>query len=149
MTYFNQTNFYNQGIKECIELTFNDGDVLKCTPDHRILTMNGWKQACDIELNNDLIKCTYSPPVFNVPEQTTIGSYTFDRQQTIIFYKILGLLCTDGYCAKGRTVVYFGHQIDLKNIIRDIQLISNDNDPYRVSKVNYGWGVTKIGRAHV
>lgn len=145
MTYFNQTNFYNQGIKECIELTFNDGDVLKCTPDHKILTMNGWKQACDIELNNDLIKCTYLPPVFNVPKQQTIGSYTFDHQQTIIFYKILGLLCTDGYCAKGRTVVYCGHQIDLKNIIRDIQLISNDNDPYRVFKVNYGWGVTIKG----
>ena len=32
------TVFFNNGIQECIELTFEDGTKLVCTDDHKILT---------------------------------------------------------------------------------------------------------------
>jgi hypothetical protein len=31
-----------------VELTFSTGAKVKCTPDHKILTLNGWKQAIDV-----------------------------------------------------------------------------------------------------
>jgi DNA polymerase III alpha subunit len=42
---------YDQGIKECIELTFDNGNTLICTIDHPILTKRGW--ICAGELNDD------------------------------------------------------------------------------------------------
>ena len=39
---------FDQGIKECFEYEFDDGKKLICTPDHKILTDNGWKKICDI-----------------------------------------------------------------------------------------------------
>jgi intein/homing endonuclease len=48
-------NFYNQGIKQCVELTFSDGRKIKCTPDHKFLTVNNeWVEAQNI--NNNEIK---------------------------------------------------------------------------------------------
>ena len=65
MNYYSQTNFFNQGIKECIKLTFQDGTTLSCTPDHRILLNNNeWVEAKDIKINCDKISTTYSPPSF-------------------------------------------------------------------------------------
>jgi len=42
------------GDKETITITFGTGDVLTCTPDHRILTDKGWKEAIDLGID-DLI----------------------------------------------------------------------------------------------
>jgi Rad3-related DNA helicase len=35
----------NNGIRECVELTFDNGKTLTCTPDHLILTERGWVEA--------------------------------------------------------------------------------------------------------
>lgn len=43
-----KTNFYEKGERGCIELKFNDNGTLICTPDHKILTDNGWIKASDI-----------------------------------------------------------------------------------------------------
>lgn len=51
-----QTDFFDQGIKECIELTFEDDTTLGCTPDHKILLEDGsWKEAQKIVLKKDNI----------------------------------------------------------------------------------------------
>ena len=41
------TNFkaFKTGTKETIKLITKEGRILKCTPDHRILTAEGWKEA--------------------------------------------------------------------------------------------------------
>lgn len=46
--------FYN-GIKETVKLTTNFGEELICTPDHKVLTQNGWKQVQHLD-KYDLIK---------------------------------------------------------------------------------------------
>ena len=147
LDYYNQTNFFDQGMKECIELTFNDGTKLKCTPDHRVLVGDGkWVEAQDVKIHQDKVNVGYSPPVYDVSDDVLIiDDYTFRGRDLIIFYKILGLLCTDGHCAKGRTTIYSGHQIDIQNITRDIEYITNDKQSYRVFKCNYGWGITIKG----
>ena len=147
LDYYNQTNFFDQGMKECIELTFNDGTKLKCTPDHRVLVGDGkWVEAQDVKIHQDKVNVGYSPPVYDVSDDVLIiDEYAFRGRDLIIFYKILGLLCTDGHCAKGRTIVYSGHQIDIQNITRDIEYITNDKQSYKVFKCNYGWGITIKG----
>lgn len=148
LTYYDQTNFFNQGIKECLELTFNDGTTLKCTQDHKILCNdNKWIEAKNIKLNIDNICTGYSPPVYNIKDNVLcIDDFTFRENTLIIFYKILGLMITDGYCAKGRTMIYLGHKIDIQNITRDIEYITQDKKSYAVRKQNYGWGVSIKGK---
>jgi hypothetical protein len=52
---------FDQGIKECIELTFDDGSTLVCTIDHLILTQQGWIKAGDLTDEDD-IKCFNALP---------------------------------------------------------------------------------------
>jgi intein/homing endonuclease len=38
------------GVKDCIQIEFENGKSITCTPDHRILTSNrGWIQAKDLD----------------------------------------------------------------------------------------------------
>jgi DNA polymerase elongation subunit (family B) len=148
LDYFNQTNFFDQGMKECIELTFNDGTTLKCTPDHRVLVGDGkWVEARYVKIHQDKLNIGYSPPVYDVSDDVLIiDEYVFRKRELIVFYKLLGLLCTDGHCNKGRTILYSGHQIDIQNITRDIEYITHDKKSYTIFKVNYGWGIRIKGR---
>jgi|UniRef100_A0A6C0J400 DNA polymerase elongation subunit (family B)/intein/homing endonuclease len=145
MNYYSQTNFFNQGIKECIKLTFQDGTTLSCTPDHRILLNNNeWVEAQDIKINCDKISTTYSPPIFNTEENIVIGDYDLSGARLVKFYKILGMLCSDGYNSHNRSKIYLGHPIDLENIIRDIEDI--EKDAISIHKENYGWSITLLGK---
>jgi ribonucleotide reductase beta subunit family protein with ferritin-like domain len=142
--YEKQTNFMFQGEKQCIELTFEDGRKLSCTPDHKIYTTNGWKEAQNIILNEDDILVAPENPSFvkietDYKEEKTwnidIGSYNFstDTQLNIkkatAFARILGYLLTDGTLYKGKfsmiAVLYMGHMIDAKTIQKDIELAFN------------------------
>jgi aconitase A len=40
----------DQGVKDCVTLTLEDGRTLTCTPDHRIWTQRGWVHAEDLRL---------------------------------------------------------------------------------------------------
>lgn len=39
------TAAWDNGIKDVVEVTLEDGISLKCTPDHRLLTQDGWKES--------------------------------------------------------------------------------------------------------
>ena len=41
--------------KPWVQLTFDDGSVLKCTSDHPILTRDGWIEAKDLTDNHEII----------------------------------------------------------------------------------------------
>lgn len=46
MVYSNQVRFYDQGVKDCIRLMFEDGTHIDCTPDHKILNeYREWVEA--------------------------------------------------------------------------------------------------------
>lgn len=59
--YDNETNktivtpmfkLFDQGMKECIELLFENGVTLTCTPDHKIMTSDGYIEAKNIIIKN-------------------------------------------------------------------------------------------------
>ena len=47
--------FWETGVKEVIEMTFKSGRTITITPNHKIMTVNGWKEAIDIELNDEVV----------------------------------------------------------------------------------------------
>jgi DNA polymerase elongation subunit (family B) len=60
---YKQTNFFNQGLKECVRLTFQDSTVLECTPDHRILTSEGeWVEASKLVVGGSRVKVSTVAP---------------------------------------------------------------------------------------
>lgn len=135
-----QTAFLDQGNKECVKLTFQDGTELICTPDHRILTSSGeWKEAQDLNVNIDKIKqgITYK---YNNSEKDlklcnkwtlelgpvlySTNNY-YELNKTLKFMRLLGLSLTDGHIEHNRTTLYAGHMLDVNDIVRDIEYISN------------------------
>ncbi len=48
------SNVIDQGEKDCIELRFDSGEILICTPDHLIKTVNGWKCASELTEEDDV-----------------------------------------------------------------------------------------------
>jgi len=147
LSQYNQTNFFNQGIKECLELTFEDGSTLQCTPDHKILLSDKkWVETRDIIPNNDKVCVGYSPPIFDMKDsELIIDDFNFTGKKLMIFYKLLGLIITDGHINKNRSVIYTGHQIDKENIINDLKYLYNKVE-FREHKENYGWGIYINGK---
>lgn len=47
---------WDMGTKECINIHMENGEVLSCTPEHRILTSNrGWVQAQDLKIDDNIV----------------------------------------------------------------------------------------------
>jgi DNA polymerase elongation subunit (family B) len=146
LEYKKQTNFFVQGKKRCIELTFTDGSILRCTPDHRIMTSdNKWIEAKDIIINNTKIKKGISYPVTEFEKylsdfEIEIGELKLNMktikniERFCKFSRILGFLYTDGTIAKNRATVYVRDIVDAECMINDIYDICGEKIEY---KFNY------------
>lgn len=136
-----QTHFQYMGEKECVELVFEDGRKLICTPDHRILTANGWKEAQHLVIGNDLIQCTpiaahFKPTAQDLKEavdwRLEIGDsiFTADNVDALAksqaMLRVLGYLVTDGsisHTANAMTArLFLGTKMDATSMMADIQL---------------------------
>ena len=82
-----EKGFWKTGNKEVIKLVFASGRELKCTPNHQILTVNGWKEAKDITSEDEVIINNHSE--FN---DKNIDVYSSDYAKGYL----LGSLLADG-----------------------------------------------------
>ena len=143
---------YN-GKKELVKITLIDGRTLRCTPDHKIMTTNGWIEAGKLlpKHNWDCINFStnseYSKVIvgLELPEDS-IGNdeinwnlldFTLDnfvnREKTLAFCRILGFILSDGsiseYTYKNKNlyscVASIGTLLDAKLFTQDIKLITN------------------------
>lgn len=48
-------NFINQGKKQVCKIMTVSGDIIKCTLDHKVLTKDGWKEAKDLTIKDELV----------------------------------------------------------------------------------------------
>lgn len=51
-------NVFDQGAKECVELTFDSGKTLVCTVDHPVRTNRGWVPAGDLTEDDEITEFT-------------------------------------------------------------------------------------------
>lgn len=149
----------SKGVKKLVEVWFEDGRVIKCTPDHRFLTSDqNWIEAQHLDTQEkngkgNQIVCGLEMPL-DKPEED-IGStwtlesasYKFDmttplnREKVLAFARIIGFTLTDG-CVSEREDVYYGycstlnmgHNIDAQAVQDDIFLITGRKPKYYESK---------------
>ena len=55
LMYVSQFKAFKTGTKLTIRITTKSGKELKCTPDHKILTTEGWKEAVKLTRDDDII----------------------------------------------------------------------------------------------
>lgn len=136
-----QSRFFNQGIKDCVELTFRDGTKLVCTPDHRIMTETGeWCEAENLIPGESCVQTGIQHRIINYAEDINIcnewsltaGDFTLETntveniEKTFAYMRILGYCLTDGNIAKNRASIWCGHQLDVKMITNDLNLLCGE-----------------------
>jgi intein/homing endonuclease len=141
------TNKVYMGKKETIKITMKTGKELICTPDHRILTLQGWKEACQLSENDFIISNLPAPldeenedekgwtlhmhDINNGGEMILNMETKKERNRSLIFARILGFLISDGWLCRYtdlkrkslRAGVSLGTQIDVNLFIQDIRLL--------------------------
>ncbi len=140
---FEQTDFFDQGVKECVRVTLEDGTFLECTPDHRVHTTKGWIEADDLIAGESLVSTSYSPVRFIKDDSITVNGKIFIGDRAIAFMKILGLLCSDGSNQHNRSTVFCGHELDIEAVCKDIELLTGVFPEHR--KASQCWAITLAG----
>ena len=163
-----QINFLNQGEKEVVEILFQDGRQLTCTPDHLIALSDGtWKRAGELTENDGAVFGIQG--VIDIPQddekdyRLEIGDFSFsiendfEREKLLAFARILGIILTGG-CSNeytrtktGKKEFYgaaaLGSIQDVQELIRDIELVAGQKmssasyDDLRSFKVNLPAGL--------
>jgi DNA-directed RNA polymerase II subunit RPB2 len=154
----NQIGFMNKGMRECFDLTFEDGRKITCTDNHPLLTStNEWVKAKDLVIGETSVKASVNYPVIDIQDEIaecsnwslnvgTITLTTDTREEylkTLAFMRILGYLITDGtisYAAKRKQFVgciSLGHTLDVDSCLNDMLLFTPTNQTKFKSKNYY------------
>jgi RNA-splicing ligase RtcB len=128
----------DRGTRPCIELLFQDGRALVCTPDHRILTDGGvWRAAGDLHPGDAVTATVEYPSSLAVSSKevswtldltSTLG-YTLDMKErsahSLAFARILGYMLTDRtLSSKSSASIVLDHEFDVATFCRDVQLLT-------------------------
>jgi len=138
-----QTEFMYKGERDCVDLIFEDGRKVSCTPEHPLLTSNNeWVKAKDLKLNVDKVKASVTYPVIDIKEEIEecknwkldVGTMTLNCDnkteylKSLAFARIIGYLITDGHITKipnPNGAVFLGHMLDVESFIRDLELFQD------------------------
>ena len=153
-----QTNFLNKGMRECVELTFQDGRKLVCTPEHKLLTSdNQWVKANEIPINDSRIKTGINYPLMKLKEemeecngwQKTFGYIHLktdseeEFMKSLAFARLLGYITMDGtisFHKLNQTCncnISLGHELDCRAIVEDLNLFTKSNCRFEKSRNYY------------
>lgn len=133
--------FTPNGRKECIELTLEDGRTLTCTPDHKVLTEEGWVEAQKLVHAHDehahRLICGPEGPVDNLDQDCanafafhmsatgTVLNWQTERAQCLALARLIGRLATNGSLdlTLGGGRLRFAHALDLARGQADLDLV--------------------------
>lgn len=95
VSYPSHKGFWKTGTKQVIELQFKSGRTLKVTPNHKIMTTTGWKEAGDISFGENVVINNHrSYPLDSIANFNTSSSEWKKGY-------LLGLFLGDGNHSKG------------------------------------------------
>lgn len=101
------TAAWDNGVKDVVEVALEDGISLKCTPDHRLLTQDGWKEASELS-SNDWV---YTPRRIMCDDDGLKSNQKLTSGQ----YWLLGALIGDGTLGQKWSLRFTNSDIDLIN----------------------------------
>lgn len=90
-TMFGKADFINPGIRgysELVELVFADGQKVRCTPDHLIMTTKGWKPAVDCLDAFGYFVTQMEEARWSETEYGLMDSFTIGMADTIVAQKV-------------------------------------------------------------
>ena len=128
----NKKFFIKKGKKECIELEFEDGKKLVCTPDHEIYTNNGWIKANDIILNEtQVFAYRINPPLHhkNKSWELYLDEIRLCTENIISIRKSAAYCRMIGYMISGGN--YFVNEKDMNQYMEDILLVFKEKVTYK------------------
>lgn len=150
-----QTHFLCKGERKCVDLTFNDGRVVSCTPEHKVLTSeNKWVKVKDLKVGTDKVKTAIRYPLINIKNEMKLckdwslnaGSLKLncktekDYLKSLAFARIIGYLTTDGHIKNDENSgsICLGHMIDVEGLIDDLKYFQkNLQKNYKVKNKNF------------
>ena len=115
--------FWKTGTKDVVELEFESGRKLRVTPNHKIMTTNGWKEAKDITYKNKIVINNHRS--FNVSINTDHKEYKKGY--------LLGSFLGDGnYSKKSGQLKWWGenkeeYRSEAYDMLSDIGWLNNHN----------------------
>jgi DNA-directed RNA polymerase beta subunit len=129
-----------QGVKDLVELKLQDGRILKCTPDHKLLVNTEdekfeWIEALKIKINSKIVSgLDYTPDNLfeeNLNWTLTTQKKTFkfetfeDQNKTLAFMRILGyFLSNETKMNKyGMVIISFDNKFDMERMLHDYNLV--------------------------
>ena len=121
------TAAWNNGIKDVVEVSLEDGISLKCTPDHRLLTQDGWKEASELS-SNDWV---YTPRRIMCDDDGLRSNQKLTSGQ----YWLLGALIGDGTLGQKWSLRFTNSDMDLINKAIDVLGDFVGNPEYSVHSV--------------
>ncbi len=132
-----QSELMRQGMRGCVKLVLQDGRSLICTPDHRILCLDGrWVRADELVLEKDRVVVGLEGPLdepgadeacYMLPAGNLIFCMDteLDRARTLAFARLLGHLLSDGSISvMGQGRMNVGQAIDREMVLNDIELLT-------------------------
>jgi len=115
---------FETGVKNVLEVHTRRGRILKVTPDHQLMTTDGWVEAQ--ELNENSVLCLQAGVGSNLVKKSTID---------LMWYKIAGWLVGDGYVASHKPNKN-NYSIGLcfgkydKSALKKVEKFLSENDEY-------------------
>jgi intein/homing endonuclease len=150
----------NQGMKDTIKLTLEDGRTVTCTKDHKILILKEnktteWVEALQIPINSRIV-CGLEYPEdiigddFQSKWKIVINDIAFslenqnERNKTMAFMRILGYIICDGHMPvrkNNQGAIYLGTIFDVNTFIEDYKLVTGIEESPGVKYVETeNWG---------
>jgi ribonucleoside-diphosphate reductase alpha chain len=125
----NPLQYMVTGTKEILELRFSDGARLRCTPNHRVWTSNGWVRAENLTAQDRVVKSLHradrSRASWALPEDAVAAGRAARQLKTLElpekwddeFAHYLGWLVGDGCVTKDAAVTVYGSEEDRTTLL--------------------------------
>ena len=119
------TRYMQNGVKEVLELKFSDGSRIRCTPNHRLWTVNGWVRAEDLTEEDMVVKSinladrdnaindlSYAVDFAESVAKTNEEDIDLPRKWNPELAHYLGWLVGDGCITSGSVITVYGNDED-------------------------------------
>lgn len=131
--YYSDAGFFSKGIKNVILLEFESGRTMKLTPDHKLMTTNGWKSAGNLDHSDEVI----------LHNHRNNSALNIDNKQDFARGYCLGSFLGDGNISDGTAQLkWWGinrqdYRLDAINLLKDAGWYSNHHSDASSSITTY------------